>query len=104
MAFFITAAGPYGIEPAVQGAGPLVVIITSFAMPLLLAVPTGLYTAELSSMFDENGGLVLWVGARGVCGSPLGFRRGTHCAAPRRRRRLRERLAQLVAGRTLGME
>jgi amino acid transporter len=30
-------------------------------MPVIWAIPTGYFTAEMSSMFDENGGYVLWI-------------------------------------------
>lgn len=63
MAFFITCAGPFGVEPAVQAAGPLVVCITVIALPLVWALPQGLLVAELSCMegLDVNGGRIVWV-------------------------------------------
>lgn len=61
MAFFLTAAGPYGIEPCVQSAGPLITLLALLIMPFIFALPIGYLTAELSCMISANGGYVLWV-------------------------------------------
>ena len=74
---------PYGIEPTVAAAGPLVVVVGCFIMPLIWAIPTGLFTAEMSSMFDENGGYAQRARRTPSCGAgPLG--KGLSCGSPRR--------------------
>jgi hypothetical protein len=79
---------PYSLPPAraaVAAAGPLLTIIACFVMCFIWcargavlcaracedgltvfshacrAIPMGYFTAEMSSMFDENGGGILWV-------------------------------------------
>ena len=72
LAFFLTCAGPYGIEVAVRAGGARLTLIGLCCMPLLWAAPQGLFTAEMSCMFDQsNGGYVVWV--REGLGAFLGF-------------------------------
>lgn len=61
MAFLMCGGGPYGLEDAVGAAGCLPVLIGLVVVPLCWALPQSLITAELSCLFDENGGYVLWV-------------------------------------------
>ncbi|XP_023516717.1 probable polyamine transporter At3g13620 [Cucurbita pepo subsp. pepo] len=58
--YFEVAGGPYGEEPAVQAAGPLLAIIGFIVFPFIWSVPEALITAELSTAFPGNGGFVIW--------------------------------------------
>lgn len=58
--YFEVAGGPYGEEPAVQAAGPLLAIIGFLVFPFIWSVPEALITAELSTTFPGNGGYVVW--------------------------------------------
>ena len=73
----MTCAGPFGIEALVKGAGPLPTIVGMCAMPFVWATPIGYLTAELSTMFPENGGSVVWV--REAFGPTTGFVNGWTC-------------------------
>ena len=57
---FLEVGGGLGIEETVKTAGPMVALASIAAAPLLISTPLALVTAELSIMFPENGGLVLW--------------------------------------------
>ncbi|KAL8106101.1 hypothetical protein AgCh_029774 [Apium graveolens] len=59
--FFEVAGGPYGAEPAVQAAGPLLAILGFLIFPFIWSIPEALVTAELSTAFPGNGGFVIWV-------------------------------------------
>ncbi|KAM7273239.1 hypothetical protein ACFE04_027903 [Oxalis oulophora] len=58
--YFEVAGGPYGEEPAVQAAGPLLAIIGFFVFPFIWSAPEAFITAELSTAFPGNGGYVIW--------------------------------------------
>ncbi|KAK7321210.1 hypothetical protein VNO77_31603 [Canavalia gladiata] len=58
--YFEVAGGPYGEEPAVQAAGPLLALIGFLIFPFIWSVPEALITAELTTAFPGNGGFVLW--------------------------------------------
>ncbi|KAF7829962.1 putative polyamine transporter [Senna tora] len=58
--YFEVAGGPYGEEPAVQAAGPLLALIGFLVFPFIWSVPEALITAELSTAFPGNGGYVIW--------------------------------------------
>ncbi|KAL1807096.1 hypothetical protein ACET3Z_030164 [Daucus carota] len=58
--YFDVAGGPYGEEPAVQGAGPLLAILGFLIFPFIWSIPEALITAELSTAFPGNGGFVIW--------------------------------------------
>ncbi|KAL3719816.1 hypothetical protein ACJRO7_004747 [Eucalyptus globulus] len=72
--YFEVAGGPYGEEPAVQAAGPLLAIVGFLVFPFIWSIPEALVTAELSTAFPGNGGFVLWAErAFGpLCGSLMG--------------------------------
>jgi amino acid transporter len=59
--FFLTAGGPFGIEPAVQAGGALVVIVGSLVTAFFWAFPQAILATELGLMMDSNGGGFLWV-------------------------------------------
>lgn len=60
MGFLAVSAGPYGIEEAVQAAGPGVTLLAILLLPFLWGLPMASMTAEMSTMLPENGGYVLW--------------------------------------------
>jgi len=58
--YFEVAGGPYGGEPAVKGAGPLLALLGYLIFPFIWGVPAALITAELTTAYPGNGGFVLW--------------------------------------------
>ncbi|KAI6670839.1 hypothetical protein NL676_005724 [Syzygium grande] len=72
--YFEVAGGPYGEEPAVQAAGPLLALVGFLVFPFIWSVPEALVTAELCTALPGNGGFVLWAErAFGpLCGSLMG--------------------------------
>ncbi|KAK7385336.1 hypothetical protein VNO78_31052 [Psophocarpus tetragonolobus] len=58
--YFEVAGGPYGEEPAVQAAGPLLALLGFLIFPFIWSVPEALITAELTTAFPGNGGFVVW--------------------------------------------
>ncbi|GMH11533.1 hypothetical protein Nepgr_013374 [Nepenthes gracilis] len=72
--YFEVAGGPYGEEPTVQAAGPLVAILGFLVFPFIWSIPEALITAELSTAYPGNGGFVIWADrAFGpFCGSLMG--------------------------------
>ncbi|KAL6976788.1 hypothetical protein U1Q18_025574, partial [Sarracenia purpurea var. burkii] len=61
--YFEVAGGPYGEEPTVQAAGPLLAILGFLVFPFIWSIPEALITAELSTAFPGNGGFVIWADA-----------------------------------------
>jgi len=61
MIYFFTSGGPFGIEPSVGAAGPLLSLIAVIIVPLIWSLPQAILSAELSLMIAENGGNVVWV-------------------------------------------
>ncbi|KAL3379191.1 hypothetical protein AABB24_000083 [Solanum stoloniferum] len=51
--YFEVAGGPYGEEPAVKAAGPLLAILGFLIFPFIWSVPEALITAELSTTFPD---------------------------------------------------
>ncbi|KAK9699074.1 hypothetical protein RND81_08G151200 [Saponaria officinalis] len=72
--FFEVCGGPFGAEDTVRAAGPLLALIGFLVVPLVWSIPEALITAELSTMFPENGGYVVWVSA--ALGQYWGFQQG----------------------------
>ncbi|KNA22680.1 hypothetical protein SOVF_031980 [Spinacia oleracea] len=58
--YFEVAGGPYGEEPAVQAAGPLLALLGFLIFPFIWSVPEALITAELSTAYPGDGGFVIW--------------------------------------------
>lgn len=58
--YFEVSGGPYGSEPAVRAAGPLLSIVGFLVFPFVWSVPEALLTAELSTALPGNGGFVVW--------------------------------------------
>lgn len=58
--YFEVAGGPYGEEPTVKAAGPLLSILGFLIFPFIWSAPEALITAELCTAFPGNGGFVVW--------------------------------------------
>uniref|UniRef100_A0A803KLV8 Uncharacterized protein n=2 Tax=Chenopodium quinoa TaxID=63459 RepID=A0A803KLV8_CHEQI len=58
--YFEVAGGPYGEEPSVRSAGPLLAILGFLIFPFIWSIPEALVTAELATTFPGNGGFVIW--------------------------------------------
>ncbi|KAF3782453.1 putative polyamine transporter [Nymphaea thermarum] len=58
--YFEVSGGPFGEEPAVQAAGPLLAILGFIIFPVIWSIPEALITAELSTAYPGNGGYVIW--------------------------------------------
>ncbi|XP_074273686.1 putative polyamine transporter At1g31830 [Silene latifolia] len=72
--FFEVCGGPFGSEDTVRAAGPLLALIGFLVVPMVWSMPEALITAEMSTMFPENGGYVVWVSA--ALGEYWGFQQG----------------------------
>ncbi|KAF3447875.1 hypothetical protein FNV43_RR08581 [Rhamnella rubrinervis] len=72
--FYEVSGGPFGVEDSVQAAGPLLALIGFLIFPLIWSVPEALITAEMGTMFPENGGYVVWVSS--ALGPFWGFQQG----------------------------
>ncbi|KAK8952474.1 putative polyamine transporter [Platanthera zijinensis] len=72
--FYEVSGGPFGIEDSVRAAGPLLSLLGFLLLPLVWSIPEALITAELGTMFPENGGYVLWVSS--ALGPFWGFQLG----------------------------
>ncbi|GFZ16642.1 amino acid permease family protein [Actinidia rufa] len=72
--FYEVSGGPFGIEDSVQAAGPLLALIGFLVFPFIWSVPEALITAEMGTMFPEDGGYVVWVSS--ALGDYWGFQQG----------------------------
>lgn len=72
--FYEVSGGPFGVEDSVQAAGPLLALLGFLLVPFIWSVPEALITAELGTMFPENGGYVVWVSS--ALGPYWGFQQG----------------------------
>ncbi|GLU02709.1 hypothetical protein SLE2022_199490 [Rubroshorea leprosula] len=72
--FYEVSGGPFGVEDSVQAAGPLLALLGFLIVPFVWSVPEALMTAELGTMFPENGGYVIWVSS--ALGPFWGFQQG----------------------------
>ncbi|KAG8046592.1 hypothetical protein GUJ93_ZPchr0008g13619 [Zizania palustris] len=72
--FYEVSGGPFGIEDSVKAAGPLLAIVGFLLFALVWSVPEALITAEMGTMFPENGGYVIWVSS--ALGPFWGFQQG----------------------------
>uniref|UniRef100_A0A804KMY5 Uncharacterized protein n=1 Tax=Musa acuminata subsp. malaccensis TaxID=214687 RepID=A0A804KMY5_MUSAM len=72
--FYEVSGGPFGIEDSVQAAGPLLAILGFLIFPFIWSIPEALVTAEMGTMFPENGGYVVWVSS--ALGHFWGFQQG----------------------------
>ena len=58
--YFEVIGGPFGEEPTVQAARPLLGILGFLIFPFIWSVPKALITAKLSTAFPDNGEFVIW--------------------------------------------
>lgn len=72
--FYEVSGGPFGVEDTVRAAGPLLSLLGFLVLPLIWSVPEALITAEMSTMFPENSGYVVWVSS--ALGPYWGFQLG----------------------------
>ncbi|KAF2302155.1 hypothetical protein GH714_033061 [Hevea brasiliensis] len=72
--FYEVSGGPFGVEDSVQAAGPLLALIGFLLFPFIWSIPEALITAEMSTMFPENGAYVVWVSS--ALGPYWGFQQG----------------------------
>ncbi|GFP89041.1 probable polyamine transporter at1g31830 [Phtheirospermum japonicum] len=72
--FYEVSGGPFGVEDSVQAAGPLLALLGFVIFPFIWSIPEALVTAELGTMFPENGGYVVWVSS--ALGPFWGFQQG----------------------------
>ncbi|XP_038706659.1 probable polyamine transporter At1g31830 isoform X2 [Tripterygium wilfordii] len=72
--FYEVSGGPFGVEDSVQAAGPLLALLGFLVFPFIWSIPEALITAEMGTMFPENGGYVVWVSA--ALGPYWGFQQG----------------------------
>jgi len=72
--FYEVSGGPFGIEDSVKAAGPLLAIVGFLVFALIWSIPEALITAEMGTMFPENGGYVVWVSS--ALGPFWGFQQG----------------------------
>ncbi|XP_030454105.2 probable polyamine transporter At1g31830 isoform X1 [Syzygium oleosum] len=72
--FYEVSGGPFGVEDSVGAAGPLLALLGFLVFPFIWSVPEALITAEMGTMFPENGGYVVWVSS--ALGPFWGFQQG----------------------------
>ncbi|KAL8156829.1 putative polyamine transporter At1g31830 isoform X1 [Apium graveolens] len=72
--FYGVSGGPFGVEDSVGAAGPFLALLGFVVFPFIWSVPEALITAEMSTMFPENGGYVVWVST--ALGPYWGFQTG----------------------------
>nr|XP_048336428.1 probable polyamine transporter At1g31830 isoform X2 [Ziziphus jujuba var. spinosa]XP_048336431.1 probable polyamine transporter At1g31830 isoform X2 [Ziziphus jujuba var. spinosa] len=72
--FYEVSGGPFGVEDSVQAAGPLLALLGFLVFAIIWSVPEALITAEMGTMFPENGGYVVWVSS--ALGPYWGFQQG----------------------------
>ena len=54
--FYKVSGGPFGCEPTVQAAGPLLALLGFTIVPIFVSIPEALVTAELGSAYPEPSG------------------------------------------------
>ncbi|PIN18608.1 Amino acid transporter [Handroanthus impetiginosus] len=72
--FYEVSGGPFGVEDSVGAAGPLLALAGFLLFPIIWSIPEALITAEMGTMFPENGGYVVWVSS--ALGPFWGFQQG----------------------------
>lgn len=72
--FYEVSGGPFGVEDSVQAAGPLLALLGFLVFAVIWSIPEALITAEMATMFPENGGYVVWVSS--ALGPYWGFQQG----------------------------
>jgi amino acid transporter len=74
MIFCLCAAGAYGIEEMIPGAGPGLTLIMLMVLPFIWSTPLGLVASELGSARPQEGGYYKWV--QEALGEYWGFQAG----------------------------
>ena len=59
--FYEVSGGPFGIEDSVGAARRLLALLGFLVFAFVWSTPEALITAEIGTMFPENGGHVVWV-------------------------------------------
>ena len=59
--YSFTATASYGIEDIVGWGGPALTLVILVLIPIIWAIPMSLVSAELTSMYPEDGGLYVWI-------------------------------------------
>ncbi|KAJ0814934.1 putative amino acid/polyamine transporter I [Helianthus annuus] len=59
--FYEVSRGLFGVEDSVKAAGALLALIRFLVFPFIWSVPEALITAEVGTMFPEDGGYEVWV-------------------------------------------
>ncbi|GMI93156.1 POLYAMINE UPTAKE TRANSPORTER 2, PARAQUAT-RESISTANT 2 [Hibiscus trionum] len=72
--FYEVSGGPFGVEDSVHAAGPFLALLGFLVFPFIWSIPEALITAEMGTMFPENGGYVVWVSS--ALGPYWGFQQG----------------------------
>ncbi|ERN15644.1 hypothetical protein AMTR_s00048p00199050 [Amborella trichopoda] len=72
--YYEVSGGPFGVEDSVQAGGPLLALLGFLVFPVIWSIPEALITAEMGTMFPENGGYVVWVSS--ALGPFWGFQQG----------------------------
>lgn len=72
--FYEVSGGPFGIEDSVKAAGPFLALVGFLVFAVIWSIPEALVTAEMGTMFPENGGYVVWVAS--ALGPFWGFQQG----------------------------
>ncbi|PWA73921.1 polyamine transporter PUT1 [Artemisia annua] len=72
--FYEVSGGPFGIEDSVRAAGPFLALMGFLVFAIIWSVPEALITAEMGTMFPEDGGYVIWVSS--ALGPYWGFQQG----------------------------
>jgi amino acid transporter len=72
--FAYCTGGPFALESMVSGSGPGLALTFLFVVPLLLAVPISLATAEMTTVMPVEGGFYRW--SRTALGDFWGFQCG----------------------------
>eukprot|EP01018_Ginkgo_biloba_P005310 Gb_18884 [translate_table: standard] len=72
--YYEVSGGPFGVEDSVKAGGPLLALLGFLVFPIIWSIPEALVTAEMGTMFPENGGYVVWVSS--AFGPFWGFQQG----------------------------
>lgn len=72
--YYEVSGGPFGVEDSVKAGGPLLALLGFIVFPVIWSIPEALVTAEMGTMFPENGGYVVWVSS--AFGPFWGFQQG----------------------------
>ena len=69
--FCMCAAGAFGVEDMIPSVGPGLTIALLIIIPILWAIPMGIYTAELGALAPVDAGPYVWM--RMAYGEMWGF-------------------------------